>query len=130
MYRRNMSGKLKKVVLFLKISTLLLLSRPYIHNIIIIIGVPLSHNTDSPSENTITPIGSFPGVQVLTYCRFYMLINIPKIFNKKASKACSISVSHMYKFKLSVYISKLNLFALILTYPVFSLYPHISYCSH
>ena len=29
MYRRNMSGKLKKVVLFLKISTLLLLSRPF-----------------------------------------------------------------------------------------------------
>ena len=29
MYRRNMSGKLKKVVLFLKISALLLLSRPY-----------------------------------------------------------------------------------------------------
>ena len=29
MYRRNMSGKLKKVVLFMRLSILLLLSRPF-----------------------------------------------------------------------------------------------------
>ena len=29
MYRRNMSGKLKKVVMFIRLSILLLLSRPF-----------------------------------------------------------------------------------------------------